>query len=89
MNSRQIGKFYIAGIESKERPEEIAKIFSLLKFVPTRVEYLWHRKEFEYIGISLKFKELEIGKKIPQYFIIVTKKNGKITKVTVEVANEL
>lgn len=49
--------------------EEVSDILGYLKFVPLRVEFLAYSNEFEYIGISDKFEELQIGEKVPTYTI--------------------
>ncbi len=77
MKSR-IGKFYISQVLIREEIEEVAKVLSILKFVPLRIEYLYN-DTVEMVGHSHMFKELEDELSIVEYSLIITKKeNGEI-----------
>lgn len=67
---RRIGKFYIT-IEAVDSGS-IAEILGDLGFVPHRVECLFHKDKFEYIGTSHKFKAVVEGHEIPEYLIDVS-----------------
>lgn len=77
---KRLGKFYISRqvIDGPEIPE----VFKQLSFVPYRVELLADRDEFEYIGTSPAFEELEKGKSVPTYNIILENKYNKDTDKT-------
>ena len=46
-----------------------------------RVECIWHKEKFEYVGLSPKFKRLKGGEKRPQYSIEITEDEGCISSV--------
>jgi len=70
-NSRHVGKFYITSdiISSESGIEYVQKILALMQFVPTRVEFIYHKDVFEYIGLSPLFEDWPLSCEIPEYRI--------------------
>lgn len=88
MNSRQIGTFYIDSNMVDKYPEEVGELLALLNFVPVRCEYLYALNQFQYVGISNRFKELPFGTYVPEYIVNVTRsKGGNIELVEVVMKN--
>lgn len=85
MNDKQLGRFNISeGIVRKD-PEGVAKILSIMQFVPVRVECLFTTmNKIEYTGLSSKFGEIPEGTIIPEYKLQVHETEGEISDVTVE-----
>jgi hypothetical protein len=65
----RLGRFFISD-SFVEDYETCSEVLSQMKFVPIRVEHLWGRGAFEYVGHSLLFEEIEFGSEIPEYAII-------------------
>lgn len=77
-----MGKFYV--IRPVVDTGKVAAVLAKMEFVPFRVEYLAHKDEFEYIGVSSLFAEIPIGfGETPTYTITVNDLNDEIT-VTAE-----
>ena len=53
MKSR-IGKFYVAStfLETTKHLDTLGNILATLKFIPTKVEFLYQYEKFEYNSIS-------------------------------------
>ncbi len=82
----RIGKFNISQDFIEQNIEEVAEIFTILKFVPMRVESLFVNGTIEMIGYSHMFKEIEKKMCAPEYEINITKKeDGTIEIQVVEV----
>ena len=81
---RRIGKFYVTRDLIVRDQEEIAEMFSQLRFIPVRVEMLFHINSLEYIGFSYLFKEIEEGLDTPEYNIITTQDDEGILNVEVK-----
>lgn len=76
---KRAGKFYITQELIESNITEIEEVFSLLRFVPFRVEFLYPNR-FEYIGTSHLFREIEQGEVPPEYILIIIKsEDNKIT----------
>ena len=76
----RIGKFYIAEYLVKEQPDQVVQVLFEMRFVPTRVEYIWLKNSFLMEGISSKFKGVCEGTEIPFYEIIINDlQEGKIS----------
>ena len=69
MTDRNLGKFYITDEAIRQNPDKIAVLFSLLKIVPVRAEYIFCRNSIEYIAIGIRFEEVPLGQEIPEYKI--------------------
>lgn len=80
----RLGKFYIADFIIKNNLEEVAEILSQLKFVPVKVENLFHMDKIEYIGYSPLFREIEKNSVWPEYQIIITKNEDDTISVKAE-----
>ena len=70
MKSR-IGKFYISQVLIREEIEEVAKVLSILKFVPLRIEYLYN-DTVEMVGHSHMFKEFSTNQFFNSTLFITT-----------------
>ena len=81
MYRNNIGAFEILSKLVEENPEFVAAILKELQFVPVRVECIWYKSKFEYVGLSPKFKRLNEGEKHPQYKIKITEGESGITAV--------
>ena len=68
-NTRRIGKFYISDFFLAQSEAEI--VFTSLKFIPYRVEFLWDKKIMQYIGLSYLFDEIPFSEETPEYNIIL------------------
>lgn len=78
MNKRNVGKFSVSCEFIFQDAEKMAAIFSLLKIIPVRAEYMFHNETIEYIAISDKFEEVPEGNPVPEYTLtILTDKAGK------------
>lgn len=75
----RIGKFYVLNdfLDTTSSIECINKILTEMKFIPTKVDFLYAENKFEYIGISHMFNELKLGVEIPEYIIEVS--NNRIS----------
>jgi len=60
-HEKRIGKFYINEEIIRDSPEAIVQLFHMIKFVPIRVESLYHRRSIEYLGYSDKFEKVTPG----------------------------
>lgn len=84
MNSRRFGRFTLPDNLVREQPYQVAQMLASIKFLPTRVQYLFHTEQFEYIGISERFDEYESGCEPPEYDIcIVESAEGEPIEVNV------
>ena len=77
----RIGKFYISIDSIVNQKEGLAKTLSIMDFIPVRVEFIYHKKEFEYIGFSVLFEELEEGSEAPEYIIVTETKHNEVVNV--------
>lgn len=69
MKMRRMGKFYVPHEVLDEG--KLCEILYKMRFVPYRVEFLAHIDQFEYIGTSPVFEDLEFGAKAPIYKILI------------------
>lgn len=75
----RMGKFYIDMFEVENNPHEV---FSLIKFVPYRVECLHYNAQYEYIGTSPLFREVPAGEVMPEYDLQINRDEaGDISQV--------
>ncbi len=76
----RIGKFYVAStfLETTKHLDTLGNILATLKFIPTKVEFLYQYDKFEYIGISYMFSECNLGCEIPEYALTVTNNGSTI-----------
>jgi hypothetical protein len=84
MNERQLARFEVDGELLMDNPGHIAEIFSRLKIVPMRVEYLAHKRVFEYYAIGSQFEEVPSGVEVPTVTFEVTKEGDSISLVEVQ-----
>jgi hypothetical protein len=72
-NTTNRGKFHIASnVLMYGDLEDFAEIFSLLKFIPTKVEHDYMLDRFEYVGFSPLFDSVSAGTATPTYDVTVT-----------------
>jgi hypothetical protein len=69
---RRYGKILITGKFIEETPEDISEIFSKLKSVVLRCEYLYDKDVFEYYLYSPLFDIVKYGEKAPLYVVKIT-----------------
>ena len=86
MNNRNLGFFKLTSSLVEGHPEEVARLFSLLKIVPVKVKYLYDEGCYEYLAIGERFKCVARGCEAPEYRLMVTKNfDGEIESVKVDV----
>lgn len=84
-HSRRIGRFEVSGRCVNDTLEELQQILAYMKFVPLRVEFLFHKDVFDYIGISPLFENVEEGDVIPKYQLRISQNAAKcVFHVSVE-----
>ena len=64
--------------------EEVSDILSKIKFVPFRVEHLYHVREFELIGHSPFFDKIEDYERAPEYNLVISRSEEYGIEVAVE-----
>lgn len=69
MKDRRIGQFQVSMDLIERSPESVAKMLSLLEFVPLKVESQPWLDRFEYLGISPLFELVDIGCEAVKYTI--------------------
>jgi hypothetical protein len=83
----RIGKFTVA--ESVMRSEVFPYVMAKMRFVPYRVEFIYHQRAAEYIGFSWMFDE-EPSYCAPREYVLtvsdVRDEDGKIIDVEVTVS---
>lgn len=70
MIDKRIGKFYVTMDYASKMETSLRTVLSKLEFVPLRVECLYHKQQFEYIGTSPLFSWVGEGVESPTYDII-------------------
>ena len=78
MNKRNIGFFKVSVENVKEKPDEVAAVFSMLKVLPYWVNCHLDLGEFEYHAMCDQFEIVEIGFMAPEYQLIMKSEGGKI-----------
>ena len=81
MNKRR-GKFYVS--TSLLHSDDFWIVLAEMKFIPARVEQLYDRDAFEYVGLSHLFREVPQGEITPEYEIIICKEGAVISVKAVE-----
>ncbi len=71
----KIGKFYISF--EMINNGKIASVLAKMEFIPTRVENIYHRQVFEYIGISSLFRDKGKGEMVPEYTVTINNSLGE------------
>ena len=88
MNKRNIGFFKVSVENVKERPDEVAAVFSMLKILPYRVDYRFDMGDFEYHAMCDQFDIVKEGYMAPEYNLIIKKSEGvEITSAKFEKIN--
>jgi len=81
-NMTRIGKMYISNDVVKE--DIFPDVLAFIQFVPLRVEYLAHRNQFEYIGMSPMFDKIPPFAEPSIYSLeVTTTKDGKFKKAKI------
>lgn len=62
------GLFYVHETEL-ENADFFADVLHNMRFIPLRVEFHYDRGAFEYIGLSPMFDEINVGEKVPEYVL--------------------
>lgn len=75
------GIFRIPSKFLKEKPDALADVFALMKFVPVRMEVLLFEDSIEYTGMSHIFSEISISEKIPEYQLHLVYKRDELVQV--------
>ncbi len=84
MSNRKFGKFYLDGDTVTQDTYDTSQILIDLQFVPTRVEFIAHRNQFEYIGLSPAFEDVTVGMDVPEYIIECSRdKDQRVLRVHV------
>lgn len=73
VKERRLGKFRVWGKYVHEAPEQVAFLLASLQFVPYRVEMLAAYDNFEYVGVSPFFEEIDYGHEAVNYDIVITR----------------
>lgn len=79
MKARRAGKFYVSHDMINEG--QLCEILYKMRFIPYRVEYLAYMDQFEYIGTSPTFEDLNMGWQVPEYKLLVDTEHGEIASV--------
>ena len=79
MNNRQLGVLKISASMIETEPENVAKCFAKINFVPVRAEYLYVQNAIQYVGISDRFAVLKEGAMAPEYELRITKEGDDFT----------
>ena len=66
------GMFRVSDATMREQIEVVSEALATIRFVPTRVEFLWDEKMFEMVGVSPLFDSVEDGAKAPEYRFDIT-----------------
>jgi hypothetical protein len=69
MNENNIGRFGLACRLVQKDPDNAAKLFAALKFVPVRAEIVDFGGQIDYVGLSDRFRELTENEVAPYYII--------------------
>jgi hypothetical protein len=82
----RVGKFTVPNDLVEHNYEYLVTVLSLLKFIPTRAESLYHSRAFEYVGFSPKFAEIQLEEEVPKY-VLTSVRNafGAVADVDVEI----
>ena len=84
MDRTNIGCFYLRTDMIVESPDTVAEIFSLMNFVPVKVEQQFARMGFYCCGMSPLFEKIEPGSDPPEYRINVEHSDTGVSKVSVQ-----
>lgn len=79
-----LGKFYLHARYVEQNYDQVAEVLSHIKFTPLRVECLMYNNQYEYIGISPRFKKIPIFEDPPIYEVVTKTEDGKVDNVEVE-----
>ena len=66
------GRFYVSNETVKDKTDTVAEVLAKIKFVPTRVGFLWESNMFEMCGMSPMFEEIPADAQSPEYTFQVT-----------------
>jgi len=73
---RRIGKFKVSKTSIDKTLDQIEIIFSFLKMVPVKCEYIYENNSFEYTALCERFDEVDEGC-IPKFYNIEIEKDAK------------
>lgn len=84
MVARRYGKLKLYEPRDQKNIDELAEIFSMLKIVPMRAEYMMWNLSLEIDCYCKEFRELDAGERIPEYVLTIKKgEDGSIEDVYV------
>ena len=81
MKNNRGGIIWVSKALIEDSVEAVSLVFSQMKFVPVRAEFLFHRDSIEYTGFSPMFEEIQEGYKWPEYTIILQQDEDEIISV--------
>ena len=85
MRHRNLGKIKISRNVIDNELGVVIKVFSILKLIPVKTEWVYDADAVEYTAISDRFDELPENTIIPEYKIIIKADgNGDVVNVDVE-----
>lgn len=73
VKGRRLGKFMVSSMYIYTAPEQVAFLLASLQFVPYRVEMLAAYDNFEYVGVSPFFEEIDFSHEVVDYDIVITR----------------
>ena len=75
MTKKRYGKFVIDRhmLETDDKQKLVSSLLTWMGFIPTRCEYLAHKAQFEYIGLSHLFDEVTLGDTLPEYNLVIAR----------------
>jgi hypothetical protein len=65
----RMGRLSFSSKDITEKPEMLYQIFSMLQFVPVRVEHLYWQDLVDCMGISPHFEVVNQGVSVPTYLV--------------------
>lgn len=72
---KRVGRFKVKGEHIKDELDTISEMFSSFRILPVRAEHDFATDTIEYTAYCPEFREIAIGEAIPEYRIIITRKD--------------
>ena len=83
-NEVRAGIICIPDFQLKNHPEEVIKIFYLIRFLPLNINQARMPGYTDYVGTSVNFEMITLGNNLTQYDIVMDRKGNKIISAHVE-----